>query len=78
MRAERQKSFEKQYGFRSDALGSVEFFDLEMLQDLAGKLSITWEIHRPWYGIQWHLRPLRARLKGRRPPSRFWILVGTF
>jgi hypothetical protein len=49
-----------------------------MLQDLAGKLSITWEIHRPWYGIQWHLRPLRARLKGRRPPSRFWILVGTF
>jgi SAM-dependent methyltransferase len=78
MRAERQKSFERQYGFRSDALGSVEFFDLDMLKDLASRLSITWEIHRPWYGLQWHLRPLRARLKGQRPPSRFWILVGSF
>ncbi len=78
MRAERQRSFEGQYGFRSEALGSVEFFDLEMLKDLARELSIGWEIHRPWYGMQWHLRPLRARLKGRRPPSSFWILVGRF
>ena len=78
MRAERQISFERQYGFRSDALGSVEFFDLDMLKDLARQLSLTWEIYRPWYGWQWHLRPLRARLKGQRPPSRFWILVGRF
>jgi SAM-dependent methyltransferase len=78
MRAERQNSFERQHGFRSEALGSVEFFDLEMLQELERRLSLTWEIHRPWYGWRWHLRPARARLKGHRPPSRFWILVGTF
>ena len=78
MRAERQTSFERQYGFRSEALGSVEFFDLDMLKDLARQLSLTWEIHRPWYGWRWHLRPVRARLKGQRPPSRFWILVGKF
>jgi SAM-dependent methyltransferase len=78
MRIERQISFELQHGFRSEALGSIEFFDLEMLKDLEHKLSLTWEIHRPWYGWRWHLRPLRALLKGQRPPSRFWILVGKF
>jgi len=78
MRAERQNFFERRHGFRSEALGSIEFFDLEMLHDLKRELSLTWEIHRPWYGWKWHLRPLRARLKGQRPPSRFWILVGKF
>ena len=78
MRAERHAAFERQYGFRSDALGSIEFFDLQMLGELSRKLGVSWTIHRPWYGWQWHLRPLRARLKGQRPPSRFWILVGRF
>jgi len=76
MRAERHAGFEQQYGFSSDALGSVEFFDLEMLGQLSRDLSLTWTIYRPWYGWRWHLRPLMARLRGRRPPSRFWILEG--
>jgi SAM-dependent methyltransferase len=78
MRAERHATFERQHGFRSEALGSIEFFDLDTLRDLERKLSLTWEIYRPWYGWRWYLRPLRARLKGQRPPSRFWILVGKF
>ena len=78
MRTERQQFFERQYGFRSDALGSIEYFDMETLRALAEKLSLTWEIRRPWYGWKWHLRPLRARLRMQRPPSRFWILVGRF
>jgi SAM-dependent methyltransferase len=78
MRAERQAAFERQHGFRSEALGSIEYFDLEMLEDLERDLSLTWEIHYPWYGWRWHLRPLRAKLRRQRPPSRFWILVGTF
>jgi SAM-dependent methyltransferase len=76
MRAERQRLFEQQYGFRSEALRSVEFLDEAMLAALARELHLTWTIHKPWYGIAWHLRPLHARLKGRRPPSRFWILEG--
>ncbi len=76
MRAERHATFERQYGFSSDALGSIEFFDLEMLDQLACELSLTWNIYRPWYGWHWHLRPWIARLRGRRPPSNFWILVG--
>jgi SAM-dependent methyltransferase len=78
MRTERQMIFEQQHGFRSEALQSVEFLDEPMLKDLARDLRLTWKIHRPWYGFGWMLRPWKARLKGRRPPSRFWILEGTF
>jgi SAM-dependent methyltransferase len=78
MVAERHDEFERRYGFRSDALPSIEFFDEAMLADLGRELKIEWRVHRPWYGWQWHLRPLKARLHGRRPPSRFWILVGKF
>lgn len=78
MRSERQQLFERQYGFRSEAMRSIEFLDESMLVDLAQQLRLTWTIHRPWYGVAWHLRPVIARLKNRRPPSRFWILEGRF
>lgn len=78
MRAERHEQFEKIHGFRSDHVASIEFFDDLMLQELAGEAGIQWEIHRPWLGWAWHLRPWKARFKRRRPPSRFWILVARF
>jgi SAM-dependent methyltransferase len=78
MRAERQTFFERQHGFRSEALRSIEFLDEPMLSQLARDLRLTWRIHRPWYGLGWMLRPWKARLARRRPPSRFWILEGTF
>jgi SAM-dependent methyltransferase len=78
MRRERQEMFQRRYGRRSEALGSIEFFDLEMLDTLARELSIRWKIYRPWYGWTWHLRPALAWLKRRRPPSRFWILEASF
>ena len=78
MRAERHDAFEKRYGFRSDALPSLEYFDEPAIAALAEKLKIEWRIHRPWYGWKWCWRPWNARLRGRRPPSRFWILEGVF
>jgi SAM-dependent methyltransferase len=78
MRAERHDQFERQYGFRSDAIPSIEFFDEAMLDTLARELNIEWRRSRPWYGLGWALRPLKARLRFRRPPSRFFILVGRF
>ena len=78
MRSERQAFFERQYGFRSEALSSIEFFDHAMLKQLADELQLRWSVHKPWYGWRWHARPLIAKLKGKRPPSRFWILVGSF
>ena len=78
MRAERQVFFERQHGFLSEALGSIEFLDEPMLRDLARDLKLTWRVHKPWYGFGWMLRPWKARIAGRRPPSRFWTLEGTF
>lgn len=78
MRAERHNDFEKRYGFRSDALPSLEYFDEETIAQLAGELNVDWSVHRPWYGFQWWWRPWKARLLGRRAPSRFWILDGVF
>jgi SAM-dependent methyltransferase len=78
MRAERREQFQRQYGFPSDALPSREYLDEPELARLAKDLGIVWRIHRVWYGWQWFLRPWKARLRGRRPPSRFWILDGAF
>ncbi len=78
MRNERHEQFERQYGFRSDSLPSIEFFDEKMLEELARELNIEWTRTRPWYGVGWALRPLKAKLRSRRPPSQFLILTGRF
>lgn len=78
MRKERREQYRERYGFASDSLQSLEYLDEPRLAALARELGIRWQVHRPWYGWQWHLRPWKARLLGRRPPSRFWILVGSF
>ena len=75
---ERHRQFEKTDGFASDTLRSIEYFDVQMLGDLGSELGITWTIHRPWYGWQWALRPWKARWRGKRQPSDFWILAGRF
>jgi ubiquinone/menaquinone biosynthesis C-methylase UbiE len=76
MRSERRQQFLAQYGTESDHVGSIEYLDVATLDALARDLKIDWRIHKPWYGLPWHSRPLRALLKRSRPPSRFWILEG--
>ncbi len=76
MRRERHEQFLKQYGTESDHVRSIEYLDLEMMESLARELRIEWRIHKPWYGLARHMRPLKAWWKGSRPPSRFWILEG--
>ena len=78
MRTEKHEQFERRYGFRSDSVASVEFFDEPALESLARDLNIEWTRTRPWYGWKWALRPLKARLRSRRPPSQFLILTGRF
>jgi ubiquinone/menaquinone biosynthesis C-methylase UbiE len=78
MRNERHDHFERQYGFRSDAVPSIEYFDEPMLQSLAREFHIAWRRSMPWYGFRWALRPVKARLAAKRPPSRFFILSGKF
>jgi ubiquinone/menaquinone biosynthesis C-methylase UbiE len=76
MRAERHREFLARYGTASDHIASIEYLDLATIAALARRVGIEWTIHKPWYGLGWHLRPWKARLKGARPPSRFWILEG--
>jgi SAM-dependent methyltransferase len=78
MRAERHTQFELEYGYRSDTLPSIEFFDEVTLEAMAREMNIEWSRTQPWYGLKWALRPLKAKLASRRPPSRFFILTGKF
>jgi SAM-dependent methyltransferase len=75
MAAERHQQFEKRYGTRSDSVPSIEFLTWEMLRNLGEELSLHWSVVRPWYGVKWALRPFVARLKRKREPSRFAILI---
>lgn len=78
MRNERQEFFAHQYGFRSESLGSIEYLDEPLLAALAVELGIEWQRSYPWYGWRWAMRPLQAKRQRRRPPSRFFILIGKF
>ena len=78
MRVEKHREFEARYGFRSDTIPSIEFLHEGALEELADCLHLTWQVHRPWYGWSWHLRPWKARIRGRRPPASFRILVATW
>jgi len=75
MAAERHQQFEKRYGTRSDSVPSIEYLTWQMLRDLGQELNLNWKVIRPWYGLKWALRPWIARLKRKREPSRFAILV---
>jgi len=77
MVAERHAQFERQYGTRSESVPSIEFMTDDMLHGLAVQLGLRWHRHRTWYGWQWAMRPWKARWRGRRPPSRFVVLVAT-
>ena len=76
MRLERQSFFERTYGFRSEALGSIEYLDRASLSRLARDLRVRWMLSKPWYGWQWAMRPVLARLRGKRPPSKFFVISG--
>ena len=78
MRAERHDEFERRYGFRSDALPSLEYFDEPTIVALAAELENRMASASSLVRMEVVVRPWKARLLGRRPPSRFWILEGVF
>ena len=73
MVAERQAAFLQKYDTASDSIRSLEFLTDERLRALEEQLSIHWTTFSPRYGLKWAMRPLVARLRGRREPSRFRI-----
>jgi len=75
MAAERHQQFEKRYGTRSDSVPSIEYLTWKMLRNLGDELGLKWRVVRPWYGLQWAMRPWIARFKRKREPSQFAILI---
>jgi SAM-dependent methyltransferase len=75
MVSERRAAFSERYGTASDSIRSLEYLTSERLRILEEQLSIQWTIHFPQYGFKWAMRPLVAKLRNRREPSRFRIYV---
>lgn len=75
MLAERRRMFSEQYGFPSDAIPSLEYLTDERLAGLERQFGVRWKAYAPFYGMGWAIRPLAAKLKGKREPSCFRIYV---
>jgi SAM-dependent methyltransferase len=75
MLAERRQAFVSQYGFASDGMKSLEYVTDQRLRTLEKRFGLRWQIHSPFYGLRWAMRPFVAKLRGRREPSRFRIYV---
>ena len=70
---ERRAAFIQRYGFPSDGLRSLEYLTDERLHDMEKQFGIQWTVHEPYYGLRWQMRPLLAKLRSLREPSRFRI-----
>lgn len=75
MLKERHAAFLNRYGTASDSIKSQEYLTDPRLRELERSFSIRWELHSPSYGLKWAMRPLLARLRRRREPSRFRIYL---
>ena len=75
MVSERRAAFSHCYGTASDSIRSLEYLTNERLRILEEQLSVQWTIHSPRYGFKWAMRPLVAKLRRKREPSRFHIYV---
>lgn len=73
MLEERRALFEQQFGVCSNAIQSGEYLTPATLDHTAKGLGIHWNVCKPWYGLGWALRPVRARILRRREPSKFYL-----
>ena len=75
MLKEREANFLKQYGTASNSLHSCGFLTDTRLRILERQLNIQWSVHQPYYGFNWAMRPVIAKLRNLREPSQFRIYV---
>ena len=75
MLEERRERFVRTHGFASDSVQSEEYLTDARMHALAERFGVNWQVHRTYYGLRWSMRPVIARLKGKREPSEFRIYV---
>lgn len=74
MVAEKRRDASKRFGDRAAALMSlpfIEYLTVERLDTASNQLRLAWRRHRVRYPLWYELRPLLARLRRQRAPSRF-------
>lgn len=79
MVAEKRRTARQAFGARAEelmALPFVEYLTSSRLEGASKGLGLTWRRHRVRYPLWYELRPLMARLRGARTPSRFDVWEG--
>jgi SAM-dependent methyltransferase len=74
---ERQARFLSLYGFASDSLPSEHYLTLSRLSSVAEALGIRWQVFRAWHGWRRAAAPYLARVRQRRQPASFPVIMGT-
>ena len=73
---EREQAFLERFGLRSNRLPSQNYLTYASLVGLGENLGIRWRLLTPFYGLRWLLKPLAAKLRGRREPAKFHLIIG--
>ena len=80
MVAEKRARAPEIFGERAEVLAAprfIEYLTAERLEEASRGLGLRWRHHRVAYPLGYELRPLIARLRRRRPPSRFDLWEAT-
>jgi SAM-dependent methyltransferase len=80
MVAEKRRAGHDRFGDKAEALLGlpfIEFLTRERLEAASTPYGLAWRRHRVRYPLWYELRPLLARLRGRRAPSRFDLWTAT-
>jgi SAM-dependent methyltransferase len=80
MVAEKHRDAAARFGARADALLAlpfIEYLTRDRLTAASDGLGLAWRRHRVRYPLWYEMRPLVARLRGRRVPSRFDLWEST-
>ncbi|HSG16492.1 MAG TPA: class I SAM-dependent methyltransferase [Anaerolineae bacterium] len=76
MLQERQERFGEHYGFSEPSLPSEGYLTFARLDSLASAFGLRWRFLKPEYGWRWTARVWLARMRSRREPATFLVVVG--
>jgi SAM-dependent methyltransferase len=72
---EREENFAAKFGLPSNTLPVRNYLTREDINRISKTCNITWNFIKPNHGLEWFLRQWRVRLKARREPATFYILI---
>lgn len=76
MVAERVKQQERDYGVRHNSTSQSGFLVRDEIGPLLKNCGFEVQILKPFHGILWALRPIKAKILGSREPATFPVIIG--